>query len=169
MSEKSNVLSINIVPLLALFLLLSGCSGKQSGLEMPQPAGPYRLQDKGWLKHALFAQFKEWQAVPHRTGGLSKRGIDCSGFVYLTYLSKLGIKLPRSSDAQSEVGYPIDAEALSVGDLVFFKTGIFDRHVGIYLENRKFLHVSTSKGVTISSLDDSYWSRKYWKAIRLFG
>lgn len=166
---KSSSWSISIIPLLALFLMLVGCAGKQSGLETPQTLGSNRLEDKRWVKQALYAQFKEWQAVPHRTGGLSKRGVDCSGFVYLTYLSKLGIKLPRSSDAQSAIGYPIDAEELSVGDLVFFKTGIFDRHVGIYLDNRQFLHVSTSKGVTISSLDDSYWSRKYWKAMRLFG
>lgn len=166
---KSKALSISIIPLLALLLLLAGCSGKQSGLEMPQTHGSNRLEDKRWVKQALFAQFKEWQAVPHRSGGLSKRGIDCSGFVYLTYLSRLGIKLPRSSDAQSEVGFPIDAQELSVGDLVFFKTGIFDRHVGIYLDNRQFLHVSTRKGVMISSLDDGYWSRKYWKAMRLFG
>lgn len=165
----SRPLPLKLLLLSTILLLFVGCAGKQTGLDLPQSANYSRLADKHWIKQTLYEQFAEWQAVPHRTGGLSKSGIDCSGFVYLTYLAKLGIKLPRSSDAQSSVGYAIDTQELTVGDLVFFKTGIFSRHVGIYLDNRQFLHVSTSKGVTISSLDDGYWSQKYWKATRVIG
>jgi len=58
-------------------------------------------------------------------------------------------------------------KALRAGDMVFFKTGIFTRHVGMYIDKGNFLHVSSSKGVTISSLEDPYWASAYWKAQRI--
>lgn len=99
---------------------------------------------------------------------MSKRGIDCSGFVYLTYRKKFGIDLPRSTDLQSALGKKVAQNNLQAGDLVFFKTGLFQKHVGIFLENRKFVHVSTRKGVVISSLDERYWSKSYWLAKRVY-
>ena len=83
------------------------------------------------------------------------------------YDRRLGIKLPRSTDEQINVGAEIPQNKLVPGDLVFFKTGKSIRHVGIYIEERKFLHSSTEKGVMISSLDDQYWARAYWKSIRV--
>ena len=100
-------------------------------------------------------------------GGLSKDGIDCSGFVYTTFRSKLGINIPRSTALQSKIGSNVSKNKLRTGDLVFFKTATKVRHVGIYIENNKFLHASTSKGVMISKLDNVYWKSKYWKSKRL--
>jgi cell wall-associated NlpC family hydrolase len=65
------------------------------------------------------------------------------------------------------MGQAINKGQLRAGDLVFFKTGLFTRHVGMYIDSGEFLHASTSNGVTISSLDDSYWRRTYWKAQRI--
>ena len=93
--------------------------------------------------------------------------LHATGFNAITYQSLLGIELPRSTDVQSSAGIPVAQRELMPGDLVFFRTGRSGRHVGIYLENRKFLHASTEKGVMISGLDDHYWSRRYWKAIRV--
>jgi cell wall-associated NlpC family hydrolase len=118
-------------------------------------------------KHALYEQFYEWQNVRYRYGGLSKKGIDCSGFVYLTYKFKLGQELPRTARLQAELGREIGRNELKAGDLVFFKTSITNWHVGIFLEQNKFLHVSTSKGVIISKLDNVYWNSKYMKSIRI--
>ena len=112
-------------------------------------------------------QHREWKGTPYRYGGLSKRGVDCSGFVYLTYRNKFGINLPRSTEQQSRTGTPISKQQLTAGDLVFFKTGFSKRHVGIYLGNSKFLHASTSQGVTISNMNNVYWRKKYWKAQRI--
>ena len=110
----------------------------------------------------------EWKSVNYRFGGLSKDGIDCSGFVYLTFRDKFDIELPRTTKQQLLSGQTIDDQAdLKAGDLVFFKTGIWQRHVGIYLEQKKFLHVSTRKGVIISRLDNPYWRKKYWQAVRI--
>jgi len=101
-------------------------------------------------------------------GGMSKRGVDCSGFVYLTYRSKFGIDLPRTTDLQSSVGKKIARNNLQAGDLVFFKTGFFRKHVGIYVEDRKFMHASASRGVMVSSLDEEYWADSYWMAKRIY-
>ena len=125
------------------------------------------LSNPGSVKKALYSQYQEWRSVKYRYGGLSKKGVDCSGFVYLTYQSKFGIKLPRTTAQQARAGGEVRQHNLRAGDLVFFKTGMSAKHVGIYLENRKFVHASTSKGVMISSLDDYYWSRKYWKSVRV--
>jgi cell wall-associated NlpC family hydrolase len=131
------------------------------------PEHKYNLSTTNTVKKALYSQYEEWKSVKYKKGGLSQRGIDCSGFVYITYLSKFGITLPRTTEEMSRLGKKISQKNLTPGDLVFFKTGLFSRHVGIYLEKRKFLHTSTSVGVTISSLDNHYWEKNYWKSVRI--
>lgn len=118
-------------------------------------------------KAALYRQYGEWRGTKYRLGGLDKAGIDCSGFVYLTYRSKFGISLPRTTRYQSVQGTEVSRQALRPGDLVFFKTGAGKRHVGIFVEKRRFLHASATKGVMLSSLDNSYWAAKYWTARRI--
>ena len=156
------------LPLLFLLyaaLLLSGCGTQQRS----EAGGAARndLSNPDWVKQVLYAQYDQWKAVKYRAGGLSKDGVDCSGFVYLTYDARFGIKLPRSTDEQVNTGTTIDQRDLTAGDLVFFKTGKSIRHVGIYIEDGKFMHASTEKGVMISKLDDLYWARTYWKSVRI--
>lgn len=110
---------------------------------------------------------REWKGVPYRYGGMSKRGVDCSAFVYLAYKDIIGKHLPRTTADQSSVGSKVSKRNLKMGDLVFFKTGWSTRHVGIYLSDSNFLHASTSQGVMISTLDNSYWRSKYWQSRRL--
>lgn len=119
------------------------------------------------IKEKLYAQYAQWKGAKYKLGGLSKKGIDCSGFVFVTFKSKLGIALPRTTSLQVKTGKYIERNKLQAGDLVFFKTGRSFRHVGIYLEHDKFLHASTSLGVTISKLNNRYWKSKYWKAKRI--
>jgi cell wall-associated NlpC family hydrolase len=54
-----------------------------------------------------------------------------------------------------------------MGDLIFFKTGFNSRHVGIYLKDGKFLHASTKRGVTVSKLNNIYYSKHFWKIRRV--
>ena len=98
---------------------------------------------------------------------MSRRGIDCSALVYLIYRDEMGIQLPRTTQYQAVAGKAIKRGQLRPGDLVFFRTGRRGRHVGIYLEDGKFLHASVSKGVTISHMADNYWKSRYWRARRL--
>jgi len=158
---KYNIKS-NLITMGAVIFLLVGCmavlpeSGKQSALESGES-----------VKSILYAQLRNWQGVRYQAGGLSKSGIDCSGFVYLTYRHHFNMEFPRTTRGQSKLGRKVSRKQLQPGDLVFFKTGWFDRHVGIYIEDRRFIHVSTKKGVMLSSLEDPYWLKKYWTAIRV--
>lgn len=131
------------------------------------PIEPDASEDLGDpLADILYKQYKEWRGTRYRLGGLSKGGIDCSGFVYLTYLDRLGIELPRSTHGQVYKGRDVARSELQTGDLVFFRNGRVN-HVGIYMEEGKFMHSSTKSGVRISSLGNTYWQRTYWKARRL--
>ena len=115
----------------------------------------------------LYQQYDQWRGVPYRQGGLSRSGVDCSGLVFLTYRDKFGIALPRTTRLQARAGQRVSQKRLAAGDLLFFRTGFSGRHVGIYIETRQFLHASTSVGVTLSSLNDPYWRRRYMKAVRI--
>lgn len=123
--------------------------------------------DPSYMRSVLYSHYNEWQGVRYQYGGLSQRGIDCSGFVHLTFKSKLGTHLPRTTWMQAKIGREVKKNELRTGDLVFFRTGKASNHVGIYLEGNKFLHVSQKKGVTISRLDHIYWKSNYWKSVRI--
>ncbi len=115
----------------------------------------------------LEAYLKKWRSVKYRLGGSSRRGIDCSAFVQQAFKRQFNFRLPRNTYGQVKHGKTIPKSKLKTGDLVFFKTSRRVRHVGIYLKDNKFIHASSSKGVTKSSLNNVYWAKKYWKAKRL--
>ena len=131
------------------------------------PGAKVDLDNSALVKESLYAQYNQWRNTKYQIGGLSKNGIDCSGFVHMTFKTRLGMVLPRSTEFQAELGASVDKNQLRAGDLVFFRTGRTDRHVGVYLENGRFLHASTRQGVIISGLDENYWKAAYWKAKRL--
>ena len=122
----------------------------------------------GEVKNRLVGQYNDWRGVPYRNGGQSKRGIDCSAFVQLTYHEEFRLNLPRTTEQLSRSGQQISTSGLRAGDLVLFKTSWSNRHVGMYLEHSKFLHVSTIKGVMVSKLSDPYWQEHFWQARRVF-
>lgn len=105
--------------------------------------------------------------TPYRTAGTTTKGFDCSGFTMYVF-KQFGIDLPHSSGAQSKLGKKVAKDELREGDLVFFNTsGKGVSHVGIYVGDGKFAHSSSSKGITISSLSDSYYSKRYLSARRI--
>jgi len=118
------------------------------------------------LASSLTRSAMRFLGTPYSFGGTSTRGFDCSGFVQHVF-AMMGVHLPRTADAQYDAGRKI-AGAMRPGDLVFFQTytaGV--SHVGIYLGNDRFVHASSSQGVTVSSLHESYWATRYLGAKRV--
>ncbi len=158
------------------FCCLCGCSTKSRVVYAPQDSCNSRvgvsqpgtdLDENEEITQALREYFTRWQGTRYRFGGLSHNGVDCSGLTLITYKELFGKNLPRTVKEQIKKGKMISKDSLQPGDLVFFKTGIFQKHVGIYLEDDLFIHASGSKGVTISSLNNEYWQKRYWQAQRL--
>lgn len=110
----------------------------------------------------IISTAKDYMGVPYVFGGDTPEGFDCSG--YLEYVfAKHGIRIPRTADEQYKLGKLVKQTDLVPGDLVFFTTyepGA--SHCGIYLGNGNFIHASTSKGVRIDNLKNSYWVSKYY-------
>ena len=164
--KKSAILN-QIVLLLFFTLSLISCSSTPDINATRLNSDKVNLKNTRDVKARLYDMHDEWEGVDYEMGGLSKGGIDCSGFVYATFRSKLGIDIPRSTELQIKAGKKVSRKNLRTGDLVFFKTAEKVRHVGIYLEDNKFLHASTSEGVIISELNNVYWKSKFLLAKRL--
>ena len=109
----------------------------------------------------LFSFIDEWWATKYRYGGTSKKGIDCSAFTGLLMSSVFAFKLPRTAKEQYSIAKKVKKDDLIEGDLVFFNTTGGVSHVGYYLGDGYFVHASSSKGVTINNLDQSYFSHKF--------
>ena len=98
---------------------------------------------------------------PYQWSGMGNAGFDCSGLVAHIFAS-LGRFLPHSSFAQYEVGTGVSRSALAPGDLVFFHTySPGASHVGIYVGEDRFVHASYSRGVVVSSLQESYYRERF--------
>ena len=103
--------------------------------------------------------------TPYVFGATGPSAFDCSGFTSYVF-SHYGKSLPRTSQSQYYSGTHISKNQLIPGDLVFFNTYTKLGHVGIYIGGGDFIHASSSRGVTISSLSDGYYSSRYAGAVR---
>jgi probable lipoprotein NlpC len=105
----------------------------------------------------LYNFIDDWEGVKYKFGGLDKRGIDCSGLVFLVYKDVYQKEIPRTTSQQIEIIKRKYENQLKEGDLVFFDfDGKKYSHVGIYLQNGYFFHASTSKGVMVGKIKDGY-------------
>ena len=117
---------------------------------------------------SMLKQIDEWWGTRYCMGGSSKSCIDCSAFTQTVMSGVYNVNLPRTAQEQYNSSEHIGMEKLEEGDLVFFKTSGRDiSHVGIYLLNNKFVHASTSGGVMVSDLNDTYWQHRFRGAGRV--
>lgn len=118
----------------------------------------------------LVADTINYTGVPYKWGGESPSGFDCSGFVYFMF-NKHGVDMPRTtSSSLFKMGTSISKADLQPGDLVFFDVnnsgGV--SHVGFYIGNNNFISATSSKGIWTYSMDNSYWSKYYLGAKRVY-
>ncbi|MDP3393799.1 C40 family peptidase [Sediminibacterium sp.] len=110
----------------------------------------------------LLELMDKWWGTRYCIGGSTMNCIDCSAFTQVIMKEVYNTQLPRTAQEQFNMMQPIAIDELQEGDLVFFNTGGRGiSHVGIYIQNNKFLHASTSQGVTITDLSDKYWNPKF--------
>ncbi|WP_282053507.1 C40 family peptidase [Maribacter luteus] len=113
-----------------------------------------------------------YSGVRYKYGGTTKKGMDCSGLLYVAF-KKNDVDLPRVSSAMANEGKRIRVNQVEKGDLLFFKTrkGKKINHVGLVVavenDDIKFIHASTSRGVIVSSLREGYWNYAFVKANRI--
>ena len=117
----------------------------------------------------LLQKIDEWWGTPYLYGGSSKRGVDCSYFTLDVMNAIYNTNLKRTAAEQYTQSEKIDWSDLKEGDLIFFKTdgSRSITHVGIYMTNNKFVHASTSQGVTISDLSQPYWQKRLYSLGRV--
>lgn len=114
----------------------------------------------------LFKLIDEWFGTKYRLGGTTKEGVDCSALMQIFFMGLYGLALPRTAKEQYYFTRRISRAELKEGDLVFFNTIGGISHVGMYLQNNKFVHASAN-GVTISDLYENYWLKHFIGAGRI--
>lgn len=121
---------------------------------------------------ASFSELKDqaytYLGTPYKYGGTTSSGFDCSGFTQKVF-ANLGYTINRTSSGQYSQGTSVSKSNLQIGDLVFFNTsGTGVSHLGIYVGSGNFIHSSSSKGVSVSSINDPYyWGSRYMGAKRI--
>lgn len=127
------------------------------------------VSDKDISNLKLYYFIDEWMGVPYKYGGKDKSGIDCSGFTGLLYREVYDKNVSGPTSTLIDLTTIISENELKEGDMVFFhieKKGKVS-HVGVYLQNNKFVHATTKKGVMINDLNENYYKQNYFKSGRV--
>ena len=130
-------------------------------------AKPLRIVPVSGNVKEILTYANTFTGVPYKFGGTTPAGFDCSGYIRHVF-QKVGVQLPRQADEQYTVGKKVEKQNLQPGDLVFFETyepGV--SHSGIYIGDGQFISATSSSGVAVADIDDSYWGPRYVGAKRV--
>ncbi|MEH7225885.1 LysM peptidoglycan-binding domain-containing protein [Bacillus sp. JJ1566] len=128
------------------------------------------VQNREQVLKELVSDSYNFIGIPYLWGGTTTAGFDCSGFVSFMH-DRHGIDIPRNTSAgYYSMGTTVSKANLQPGDLVFFavnNTGQIS-HVGFFVGNNEFISATSSKGIAVVSMDNSYWSKYYVGAKRVY-
>ncbi|WP_343330760.1 C40 family peptidase [Polaribacter staleyi] len=152
--------------LVVISLLLSSCSSTKTAVKKTtKPTTKPTTKVDRIVSNAL-----KYKGVRYKFGGTTKKGMDCSGVVYVAFDSE-NVQLPRISRDMAKRGEKISLSKVKKGDLLFFRTSKSKRsinHVGLVVSHTKgqikFVHATTSRGVIVSNLSEKYWKKAFVKA-----
>ena len=119
------------------------------------------------LHNALLKSFENWKGTKYVFGGDSIEGIDCSALTRRMYSEVFNFELPRITKDQIKVGRQVSKHNLKPGDILYFRPEGKYNHTAVYLGNSLFINASSSEGVVLSSLEDSYWSKYFVHGVRV--
>lgn len=119
------------------------------------------------LQNALLKSFENWKGTKYSFGGDSSRGIDCSALTRRVYREVFSFELPRVTKDQIKVGRHVSRNNLKPGDILYFRPDGKYNHTAVYLGNSLFINASSSKGVILSSMEHSYWSKYFVHGVRV--
>lgn len=126
------------------------------------------ISEKEVRSKKLYSFISDWYGTSYKYGGCDKNGVDCSCFTGILYKKVYGVTMGRNTSLIYKEADRIKTSHLREGDLVFFNAGTKDvSHVGVYLKDNKFVHASTSKGVMINDLNETYYKKYYYGAGRV--
>jgi cell wall-associated NlpC family hydrolase len=136
----------------------------------PKPKPSATASANKTAKKAI-SKARDFLGVPYRFGGMSRKGMDCSGLMVLAYRAA-GVELPRTSSLQSKTGKRLKKSQVRPGDLLFFDSNLNGKinHVGLVTEVKKndvvFIHATTSRGVVEDRMSNRYYQQRYKRAMR---
>lgn len=171
---RSFIYPYRFLGLVLLSLLVLGevsCKSKKAAHTTKPPAKNKELKALGEKLNlglerndniVLYRFVGSWLGTPHKLGSCTTAAIDCSCFVQLLFTEVYQYKLPRTAAEMHKHCRAVDADDLREGDLVFFKINATKvSHVGVYLKEGWFAHVSTSRGVMINNLSEAYYNKHF--------
>lgn len=161
-----------LLPFILLSFLLTSCGTKKSSLSNSTSVIGNTSTGAKKKTNKIVLNALQYQGVPYKFGGTTTRGMDCSGLVYVAFKEE-NVALPRVSRDMAKRGKRIATNKAKEGDLVFFKTNKnrnVINHVGLVVTTKngiEFIHSSSSRGVIISSLTESYWKNAFVEVRRV--
>ena len=162
------------IPLVALTLCLAACATaphtRPPPVDAPSAArssAPPSAVPPADSRTRIVDGAKAMLGQPYRWGGAAPGGFDCSGLVVYA-MGGAGIRLPRTTREQLHAGAPVARRSVRAGDLVFMHLAHKDLHVGIAIDNERFVHSPSPGGhVRIDSLAAPFYAHAYLTARRI--